>query len=723
MRPQQRKKRSSGNALWIAVSVFAAVIVIVAFLFFKANTISRFNQIQATQNDNTIFYDIDKNPFHVISGIEDRKYIKLKNVSRNLQKSVLAIEDARFFQHFGFDLLRIGRIFIQLFTLDFPLQGASTITQQLVKLTLLSPERTLDRKIKEIFMAVAMEMEFSKADILEFYLNKVYLGHRNYGVENASLNYFHKSAANLTLAESAFIAGLIKKPEGYSPFVDLKKARMRQVLVLKRLRFQKWITEDEFMQAVNESILIRQGKKKGGQIAPYFISHTLQLLKEKYGHTRVYGGGLRVYTTLNRKMQLAMEKVVAERMKRSRSFQEVAGVSINASTGHVQALVGGVDFEKSEFNRVTQAKRQPGSSFKPILYSAALMQGNRINDVWIDEPVQYTRETEDELEVYEPTNFSGDYSGPITLAYALRVSNNVVSVQILKKIGINSLMRHAQRFGLELPGKMGLCLALGCGELTLLDLTSAFTVFANNGFRNEPVFILKVNDNQGNLLEEFHPQPETQVLPPDQTFQMNRLLQDVVKFGTGRNAKIDTVSGGKTGTSDNFRDAWYVGFTPTMATGFWVGNDDNTPMENEVGGKAPARLWRDYMNLIPDNAVLKRFPENEAFHEYLLCNNSGKLATDFDTNTSWYALKDEDAPVEFCDLHTESGVVVKLCKTSGKLATRYCPLDEVEMKGIQPADVPSDYCDVHFDESFSRAVEEDLLQRKSAFESLDRPSE
>ncbi len=675
--------------------LLAFIALFIAFLFFKADTVKRFKKIQSAENVNTVFYDIDQRPFHVTQGDEDRKYVALAHVSRNLQKAVVAVEDSRFFHHFGFDPIRIVSVIFRNLRPNSAVQGASTITQQLIKLTMLSPEQSFRRKLTELFMSIALEMEYSKTEILEFYLNKVYLGHRNYGVENASLNYFHKTTKDLTIAESAFIAGLIKKPEGYSPFVNLKKTRERQILVLKRLRTLDWITQEEYLAAINERLLIRESKKSGLQIAPYFVSHILQTLKREYSDTAVYGGGLHIYTTLDTQHQLAMEKVINQRMKEARSFEEIAGVSIDPTTGFVKALVGGADFDKSEFNRVTQARRQPGSSFKPILYSAALTEGIKPNDIYWDEPTQYTRATDDDFEVYEPGNFSGEHLGQISVAYALRTSNNVVSVQILNNIGIRKLVRAARLFGIDLPGDRGLCLALGCGETTLLNLVDAYTVFANQGYRAKPVFILKITDNQGNVLEKHKPIPDIRVLSPNTAFQMNRLLQDVVNLGTGRAARIDRVSGGKTGTSDNNRDAWYVGFTADLVSGFWIGNDDNQPMVDEVGGRTPARLWKAYMSSLPNPLIQKEFPINESFEEYLICDQSGKLATTWCPNKNWYSLNKEDAPSEFCDIHTDEEVLVAFCKVSGKRATRFCPLHEVETRHFATGTEPNERCDVH----------------------------
>lgn len=695
-------KLPSLRKIWFINFTILLVILVISFFWFisfKNRTVQKFQQVIAAQNDNTIFYDIDNQPFHVLKGAEDRKYISLNHVSRNLQMSVVAIEDSRFFSHFGFDILRMGKAVLTVINPFSPVHGASTITQQLVKLTLLSPERTLKRKLTEIVMAVALETEYPKSKILEFYLNTVYLGHRNYGVENAALNYFHKSTSNLTLAESAFIAGLIKKPEGYSPFVNLKKARTRQVLVLKRMLALKWISGDQYKQAVTEHLLIRQNRKADVQKAPYFVNHILLKLKEKYGHKIVYGGGLRVYTTLDTQLQNALQLTFNKRLNAPRSFQEIAGVSIDPSTGFVKALIGGADFSRSQFNRVTQAKRQPGSSFKPILYAAALSRGIKPNDVFIDEPTQYPASSDSESEFYEPSNFSQNYSGPITMGYALQVSNNVVSVKLLNRIGIRSLAEVSQRFGITIPKEKGLCLALGCHETSLLEMTDAYSTFANNGYRNEPVFILKVTDNHGNILESYKKSTEHYVLSSGQAYQMNHMLQKVVNFGTGRNAKIERKSAGKTGTSDDFRDAWYIGYTPELVTGIWIGNDDNASMDRETGGKTPARLWKNYMTRIPEPKVQKFFPVHDEYEEYLLCNHSGKLSNSWCPTDSWYALLKGSAPTQYCDIHYEPELELRVCRTSGLLATEHCPISEIETRHYHKGEEPVDFCDIHTGES------------------------
>ncbi|MDT8445583.1 MAG: PBP1A family penicillin-binding protein [bacterium] len=649
------KERSDSLRLWhllAILGVFSFLGLLVGFMAFRSHTIEQFESALAAQDDNTIFYDIDGQPFHVIQGEQDRKYVPLSKMSRNLQMAVVAIEDARFFQHFGFDPIRIlGAIVYNIKNFRAP-HGASTISQQLIKLTLLSPEQTLSRKLKELFISIAIETKYSKAEILEFYLNRVYLGHRNYGVENAALNYFHKNSKDLSLAEGAFIAGLIKKPEGYSPFVNLKGARTRQILVLMRMRALDWISKEEYQQALNEHILIRQRRKSDLNLAPFFTNQVLSELKQRYTVEQIYGGGLRIYTTLNRRYQETLEAAIHERLSRARSFEEIGAVSIDPATGFVEALVGGADFNQSEFNRVTQARRQPGSAFKAILYSAALSRGLKPNDVFLDEPVQYANSNdENSTDFYAPENYSGEYSGEITLAQALKVSNNVVSVQILKKIGIQSLVEVAERFGLEIPRDRGLCLALGCAEVSLLELTNAYSVFTNSGMKSEPVFILKVTDSFGNLLQEYKPKPEKQVLSSGVAFQMNRMLQAVVTSGTGRASKIEETSGGKTGTTDGFRDAWFIGYTAGLVTGIWIGNDNNEPMDGEVGGRTPARLWKAYMKELPATGYERTFPINDEFEDFRLCDSSGLKATEYCPKVSWYPLRRDTAPLRDCDIH------------------------------------------------------------------------
>ena len=662
---------------------------------YSFQVVEEFNAIQATEYNNSIFYDIDRRPFHVIKGEEDRKYTQLDHISRNLQMAVVAVEDARFFKHFGFDPIRLLGASLRLLQPEASLHGASTITQQLVKLSLLSPERTLSRKLKELFLAISLEIHFSKAQILEFYLNKVYLGHRNYGVENAALNYFHKSSKELSLAESALIAGLIKKPEGYSPFNNLKGARSRQLLVLGRMRTLGWISEEDHRQAVNERILIRKRRQADLQMAPFFTNNVLNLLKNRYTKDQIFGGGLHIYTTLNRGVQAQLEQVIANRMKEEHSFNEAAALSMDPATGFVQGLVGGVDFNQSEFNRVTQAKRQPGSAFKPILYATALTRGVRSNDVFVDEPVQYNLTYGgDDGQYYEPKNFNNEYRGPMTVAQALKLSNNVVAVQVLQRVGVPALVHQAERFGFQISKDMGLCLALGCGEVTLEEMVTAYGSFANNGQMNLPVFILKVTDSTGRVLEEYKPLQPVAVLTANQAHQLNHMLQAVINEGTGRAAKLDEPAGGKTGTTNDHRDAWFVGFTPDNVAGFWIGNDDNSPMTGEVWGRTPARLWKEFMSGIQRNKE-KTFPLNPEYEEFLLCDISGKLANSWCEETSWYTLRRESVPVEYCDVHDQPMVEAHICAVSKKLATEGCPEDKVVKQRFLAGKVPQEYCDLH----------------------------
>jgi len=695
--------RPQGKKTWLFLTslfVFFSICLIVLFLSFSNHVIQEFERVQSFQSNNSVFLDSENRPFHIIRGEEDRKYTELSRIHRNLQLAVVAIEDARFFQHFGFDPIRIIGAALRLLDADASLQGASTITQQLVKLTLLSPEISISRKLKELVIATILEGRYSKSEILEFYLNKVYLGHGNYGVENAALNFFHKTAGEVTLAEGAFIAGLIKKPEGYSPFVDIHKSRQRQVMVLKQLRHLNWISAADYNQAINEQILVRRRKGDDHKIAPHFVNHILLNLKKRYGHHMIYGGGLRIYTTLDRKLQEIMEQIKERQMSELNSFKEIAGVSLDPATGHVKAMIGGRDFFQSEFNRVTQAQRQPGSSFKPILYATALSKGILPNDTFVDEPTQYTRVVNDEVEVYEPGNYSGNHQGRMTMAHALKISNNVVSVQILNEIGIPALVETAKRFGIELNGERGLCLALGCGETSLLELAAAYAVFVNSGYRNEPVFVLKVTDREGTVLESHEPQDPIRVLSANVAFQMNAMLQEVVNSGTGRNARISDVAGGKTGTSDDNRDARFVGVTRHQVTGFWVGNDDNSPMENEVGGRTPALLWREFMQSIPTVPVRESFAINETFEEYLICNHSGLLANSSCPSTSWYVLEKTKAPTQYCPTHNENLLEIQICKTSGKLATEYCPIHEIESRQFEPGTEPQVFCDIHTADSY-----------------------
>ncbi|MCZ6471931.1 MAG: transglycosylase domain-containing protein [SAR324 cluster bacterium] len=685
---------------WLAVLVGISV----GFYLWSPHVVRQFELVLANTSNNTVILDREGRTLATVEGLEDRHTVGIDQISTNLQKAVIAVEDRRFFSHRGMDPVRLlGALWANLRSMAY-YQGGSTITQQLVKLTLLSSERTLTRKIKEIFMAVSLELQYPKMKLLEFYLNRVYLGNGLYGVEKASRAYFNKASIDLELHEAAFLAALIKKPEGYlqypqaeaeteSPHLPLhllKHLQVRMSYVLNVLEKKNWLPRAKVQQA-REAKLIVLKPVPPTRKSPYFVQEVLKELRQSLGISQVAGRGYRVYTTLDPIQQAAAEEAVLRMARDNSGASQAALVAMDTKGGYVRALVGGVDYAVSQFNRATQALRQPGSAFKPIMYAAALEKGITPNEMFVDEPVRYVwshgamqriRGAGLELEpynsaeevlstpagelpdIYEPRNYNDVYGvwvggtdggqgreKRMTLARALERSSNVIAVQVLDRIGVLPVVRLARRMDISVRGDMGLCIALGCSETTLLDLTAAYGAFANGGMHVKPVFIRKVTNMRGDVLFEHFPEPPEQVFSPWTAFQMRNMLSAVIRRGTGRRARLDRPVGGKTGTNDGPRDVWFIGFSPNLVAGVWLGNDDNREMPSEVGGRTPARMWREFMQkaLPPEQ---EDFPLPEApYVTVRTCPVSGQVANPWCPSPIVYNYREREAPTQVCTIH------------------------------------------------------------------------
>lgn len=718
-------KRPLADRIWrialvLVVSWLALFIgVIVGFRLWSPHVVNEFKQVLATTSNNTLVFDRGDKLLAAMEGLEDRHTVGIKDISTYLQKAVVALEDRRFFGHRGLDPIRLfGAFWANLRSMAYQ-QGGSTITQQLVKLTLLTPERTLSRKFKEIFMAVAMEMEFSKLELLEFYLNRVYLGYGLYGVEKASQAYFHKSAADLDLIESAFLAALIKKPEGYLrypqeqedagsptlPLEKLGKLNSRKNLVLEILGQLGWVPRSEALEALRQELTVYRPSSEVTR-APYFVQQIKKELRQSLGIAQVAGRGYRVYTTLDNGLQAAAEAIVVASVGEGRQASQAAIVVLEPETGYVRALVGGTNFSESQFDRAILAQRQPGSAFKPIMYAAALENGFTPNMMFVDEPVRYIwgadgverlrgealaevaaaepipllEGSEDSAvggaageDVYEPRNYNDQYGAlqflengqklrepRMTIARALERSSNVIAVQVLDKLGILPVVRLAGRMGITVRREMGLCIALGCSETTLLDLTAAFSSFANGGLRTRPVFIRKITNKNGDVLYEQIPDPPEEVISPWTAFQMRTMLSAVIASGTGRRARLNRPAGGKTGTNDGPRDAWFIGFTSELVAGVWIGNDDNQEMPNEAGGRTPARMWKQLMQAVPSSGPPLAFPKPEIpYVTVRTCPVSGLVANPYCPWPVNYNYREDEAPARICDIHGQGEVAYR----------------------------------------------------------------
>ncbi len=636
-------------------------------------------------------------------------FVPISQIPKNMINAVIAVEDSRFWNHRGIDYFAIGRAIVKDIIHVGLKEGGSTLTQQLTKVMFLSPEKTFKRKLKEAILAIKIEKNLDKQEILELYLNKVYFGHGAYGVEMASKIYFGKSVKNITLAEAALIAGLVKAPTSYSPYNNLTRAKERQQIVLSRMEEEGYITASEKENALRQPLYLSTNRK-GIEANNYFIDYIRKYLEEKYGVQTVYGDNLRVYTTLDRRAQMLAAKAIQEGLREldkrrgwrgpldhksnidiekemhTKEFSSIvvsnpgdistgivldvkdkeaiiktrgilgklslndarwasrvikpprrtaevlkhftltkilkpgdvvkvsiknirgknvlleleqdpqvegALVAIDPDTGFIRAMVGGYDFIKSDFNRALYAKRQPGSAFKPIIYAAAMDNGFTPASIIMDEPVTFPGGPKGD---WKPQNADHKFLGPTTLREGLTYSRNVVTVKLLDAIGISKVLDFARTIGVEVDMPRDLTLALGSLSVTPFDLALYYSVFANGGNRIHPISIKYITDARGRILESNEPEAE-EVISPQTAFLITSMLEGVVQNGTGWRAKaLGVPVAGKTGTTNDYRDAWFVGYTPDLVSAVWVGFDDMKSLgRQETGARAASPIWVSFM--------------------------------------------------------------------------------------------------------------------------------
>lgn len=681
--------------------------------------------------------------------VEKGEYVTFNKIPENLIRAVVSIEDTRFWLHKGVDYIAVLRALSKDVLAGRIKEGASTITQQLAKVVFLSPERTIIRKLKEATLAFRLEHNLTKEEILELYLNKIYFGHGAYGVEMAARAYFGKSVTDLNIAEAALIGGLIKAPSRYSPYSNLDKAKLRQKVVLMRMREEGYITAAQEEEAYSLPLYLSSVRYK--KFTPnYFLEYVRKYLEDEYGVEMTYKGGLKVYTTLNKNIQIAAINSVKNglrRLDRRQGFRGPIGhkdidvneelsekettekvvlksgdmmdatvlkvsslsatiktrgiigklmledakwakkvidtkgdvikkyknlkltyilkpgdvirvkvkdtsgkdpffsleqdpivqgavVAIEPSTGYIRAIVGGYDFNKSEFNRAVFAKRQAGSAFKPFIFAAAMDHGYTPASIIIDEPLLFESEKYGD---WEPENYDEKYHGATRLREALTHSRNIVTVKLLEELGVPKVIDFARKIGIQGPFPQNLTLALGSLSMSPLEITSAFCVFAEGGIKRDPIAIKYIIDADGNVLENNQP-GGVRVINPQTAFLATSMLEDVVKHGTGWRARaLKRPVAGKTGTSNEYIDAWFIGYTPELAAGVWVGFDSvRTLGEEETGSKAAAPIWVSFMKqalseISPfdsKDAGKKQFPVPDGIVTATIDPVTGLLATD-----------------------------------------------------------------------------------------------
>ncbi|HCJ66103.1 MAG TPA: hypothetical protein DHV62_01940 [Elusimicrobia bacterium] len=633
---------------WIVYSILLILLIASGLLLKKY--ISELPAIEVleeyTPSLATRFYDING---ELISELftERRVLAELKDIPVDLQNATIAIEDTQFFRHWGINLRGLLRAFLVNFKTGRIVQGGSSITQQLSKLLFLTPERTWERKIKELILTVQLEYTYSKQEILQMYFNQIYYGSGAYGIEAAARIFFGKPAKELNLAECALLAGLPSRPTAYSPFLNPRRALTRRAVILRRMRKLGFISKEDEEKTNAQPLNLWQTSLPTA-VAPYFIEHLRQQLETKYGSQMLYKGGLQIYTTLDLRLQKSAEKNIEERLSEfdlqknlPRSSTEGQGstatvkvqgalVCLDPKTGQIRALTGGRSFSESQFNRATQARRQPGSAFKPFIYLAALENGYSPTSIIEDEPVVYVNDgydwrlvanttdftqispellPDDPEKIWVPQNYHEKYYGPVLLRKALEYSLNVCAVKVLDQIRPPIVIPYAQKLGIESPLQANMSLALGTNEVTLLEMVSAFATFDNLGIRVKPYGIIRVEDPQGNVLEKNLPQEE-EIFNPPTMYLMTNLLRGVVENGTGKYARwLNRPAAGKTGTTNDFTDAWFIGYTPQLVAGVWVGYDDRHTLGNKMsGGVVACPIWTKFMKEALAKELVLDFP-------------------------------------------------------------------------------------------------------------------
>lgn len=586
------KSRKFGSCLIVSILISAFILAGVTSFFFYLNSLPPISQLQNYQ-PSFVSQIIDANGKEIKTfGAYRYEKTDIKQVPEIFKKAIISTEDKNFYTHKGFDPVALLRSSLSNIRAGHTVQGASTITQQLARVLFLSSEKTMDRKVKELIIAYRLEKTLPKDEILGMYLNNIYLGEGAYGIAAASKVYFNKKVEELTLPEAALIAGLPQAPSVYSPYQNMDAALERRSEVLGRMVKMGFITPAEADKANKTQIRLNPSNRPYSlNKAPYFVDYVMSELRQKTGisEQELIQGGYRVYTTLDYSAQdIAQTRLERDLRARglTKNSQEAALVSLDVATGKILAYVGGKDYGVSQYDRASQATRQPGSSFKPFVYAAAMEKGLTPNTMYDDTPLT--------IGDWSPHNYGNKYRGKIPLYKALAYSSNVVASRLIQDVGVQDTINMAKRLGISTQISPDLTIALGSSAVKLIDITSAYGVFASGGIKVEPYAIEKIETSNGRVIYQASGSG-SRVLDARTATAMVNMMQQVIKIGTGRAANIGVPAAGKTGTTDNYVDAWFVGFTPEIVTGVWVGNDDNTPNKGITGGTLPAKIWRDFM--------------------------------------------------------------------------------------------------------------------------------
>jgi len=713
-RKKKKKKKLSISRFLLLIAIILGIsLVCVGCGYFAGAVVSlpKWDPQKLAGSESTIIYDQNGDPVSKVFAEENRTPVSLSELPSYLPDAFISAEDNRFYEHHGVDLEAIGRAVVANIRGGIGSQGGSTITQQLVKNSFLTQDKTLKRKIQEAILALEVEHSYSKEEILEFYLNRIYFGNGVYGIQTASQLYFDKNAKDLSLAESAVLAGIVKSPNNYNPFNNEEIAKNRQELVLDLMVRYGKISAAEAEEAKKEKLQYREGEIETAYAYPYYTDHVLsetekilteQGLSQESSQTMVYRGGLKIYTSLNTRAQKKMENIFANpaNFPADQNGKQAQGamVLLENHSGEIQALVGGRKYTtQRSFNRATQAKRQPGSAIKPlVVYAPALEKGVTTVQLLDDSPVTLGNTTF--------KNYDGKYRGLITMRPAVQWSINTYAVRLLNRIGVDYGYEFAKRMGItSFDDERDRNLSLALGGITYgispLEMAGAYSAIANQGVYIKPHAVLKIIDRNGNVLYEAH--PKKRVVMSEQTaYIMTDLLQTVVKSGTGTRAQLNRPVAGKTGTTENTMDIWFMGYTPEFTGAVWMGFDQEETIKDPraAGGSFPALVWKAVVQKASEGLAVRNFPQPGGLVRETICIKSGKLPNAFCPPNHLISeiFVEGTTPKEICNKHVQ----VEICADSGMLASPYCPnrisAGFIDGKSGDPNEqIPTEVCNIH----------------------------
>ncbi|MDO8886122.1 PBP1A family penicillin-binding protein [Candidatus Oleimmundimicrobium sp.] len=639
----------------IIIATFAFSSIGIGFLIGLNKDLPRLEeQAQGASAQTSKIYDSNGALIATFHAEQNRVIVPLSEIPEDMKNAIIAIEDERFYQHSGLDPRRIiGALLADIKAGGKPVEGASTITQQYVRNIFLTTEKTFERKIKEMALAYQVEQKYSKDKILEKYLNTIYFSSGCYGVETTSETFFNKKAKEMTLSECALLAGLVKSPNNYSPYVDPQKTKTRRDVVINKMLELGFITKTDAEAAKKTPVEVEPIKEKNIR-APYFVEYVKQLLIEEFGENVVFKGGLQVHTTIDLQKQAYAEEAIAKTLDRE-DDPDASLVAIEPKTGYIRVMVGGKDFNTQKFNLAVQGKRQAGSAFKTFVLATAIEEGIPPNKIYDSGPITIKLPGED----WRVTNYSGGGGPPMTVWQGTVKSVNGVYARLMMDVGPEKVVKVAKKMGITSPLEANPAIALGGLKIGVcsLEMASAYGTLANEGVHCEPIAILKILDSEGTLIKENKIQGKA-AIAPGTAYLATCILQDVITRGTGIRAKIGRPAAGKTGTAQNYRDAWFAGYTPDLSTAVWVGyQKGQIPMRNVhgirvTGGSFPTQIWARFMVKSLEDTPRTAFPIPKAgLVRVTICAETGLLPTEFCPKLTVGTFVRGTQPTKKCKLH------------------------------------------------------------------------